>query len=118
MQLHFRLHLHLFSYPALIAGIMVSLLVVVLLLMVGVLGVVVMMRRMRKMKEIGQSHSKAEFSPHKDDVNAIYVYVYMYPNVQSRITPASGPYYSTSTAADAFINPASATAFFKTHMHI
>ena len=68
------------------------------------------------MKEIGQSHSKAEFSPHKEDVNAIYVYVYMYPNVQSRMTPASGPYYST--AADAFINPASATAFFKTHMHI
>ena len=42
----------------------------------------------------------------------------MYQNVQSQPTPTSGyiePDYST--AADAFINPASATASFKTHIY-
>ena len=65
MQLQFRLHLaSVLLYPPLIAGIMVSLLAVVLLLMGGVLVVVEMMRRMRKMKEISQSLSlKSRIQP-------------------------------------------------------
>ena len=60
-----------------------------------------------------QSHSKAEDNPHDGEAN-----INMYQNVQSHPNPASGqsePNYAT--AADAFINPASATASFKTHMH-
>ena len=66
------------------------------------------------MMEAGQSNSKAEDSPHEGEVN-----IKMYQNVQCQPTPTSGhnePYYST--AADVtFINPASATASFKTHMY-
>ena len=60
-----------------------------------------------------QSHSKAEENPHNGEAN-----VNTYQNVQSQPTPAAGqsdPDYAT--AADAFINPASATASFKTHMY-
>ena len=75
------------------------------------------LRARRKMKmeaAAGQSDSKPEDSPHKGDVN----YINMNQNVQSQLMPASGnnePDYAT--AADAFINPASATASFKTHMY-
>ena len=66
------------------------------------------------MMEAGQSNSKAQDSPHEGEVN-----INMYQNVQCQPTPASGhnePYYST--AADVtFINPASATASFNTHMY-
>ena len=63
--------------------------------------------------EAGQSISKAESSPHEGEVN-----IKMYQNVPCQPTSASGhnePYYST--AADTFINPASATASFKNHMY-
>ena len=102
------------SFSALIAGVVVSLLVVVVLLslMVGVLFVVLRARRKMKL-EAGQSHSKAEDNLHEGEDN-----INMYQNVPSEPTPTSGhsgPDYST--AADAFINPASATASFKTHMY-
>ena len=103
------------SFPALIAGVVVALLVVVVLLsLVGGVVAVVLWARRKKMMEAGQSHSKAEDSPHKGEVN-----INMYQNVQSQPTPASGhnePYYSTA-ANVTFINPASATASFKTHMY-
>ena len=87
--------------------------VVLLSLMGGVVAVVVVVRR-KKMMEAGQSNSKAEDSPHEGEVN-----IKMNQNVQCQPTPASGhnePYYST--AADVtFINPASATASFNTHMY-
>ena len=99
--------------PALTAGVVVALLVVVLLSLVGGVVAVVLWVRRKKMMEAGQSNFKAEDSPHEGEVN-----INMYQNVQSPLTPASGhndPYYST--AADTFINPASATASFKTHMY-
>ena len=75
---------------------------------------VVVLRAGRKMKiKAGQSHSNAEDNPHKEENN-----VKMYQNIQSQPNPASGhsePDYAT--AADAFINPASATASFKTHIY-
>ena len=60
-----------------------------------------------------QSHCKAEDKASEGDVS-----INMYQNVQSRATPASGssePNYDI--AADIFVNPASATASFKTHMY-
>ena len=101
------------SFPALIAGVVVALLVVVLSLVGGVMAVVLWVRR-KKMMEAGQSNSKAEDSPHEGEVNAN-----MYQNVQSQPTPASGhnePYYSTAPDVT-FINPASATASFSAHMY-
>ena len=103
------------SFPALIAGVVVVLLVaVVLLSLVGGVVAVVLRARRKKITEAGQSNSKAEDSPHEGEVN-----INMYQNVQCQPTPASGhnePYYST--AADVtFINPASATASFNTHMY-
>ena len=102
------------SIPALIAGVVVSLLVVVVLLslMGGVVAVVLRARRKMTMKA-SQSHSKAEDNPHDGEAH-----INMYQNMQSQPTPASGhsePDYAT--AADAFINPASATASFKAHMY-
>ena len=99
-------------FPALIAGVVVSLLVVVVLfsLMGGVVAVVLSARRKMMMKA-SQSHSKAEDNPHDANIN-------MYQNVESERTPAAGhsePDYLT--AADAFINPASATASSRTHMY-
>ena len=58
------------------------------------------------------SHCKAEDKASEGDVS-----INMYQNVQSQATPASGssePNYAI--AADNFVNPASATASFKTHM--
>ena len=109
--------MHLSSFPALTAGVVVALLLVVLLLLVGgVVTVVVIVKRKRKW-EASQSHSKAlEASMHegkgtKDDIN-------MYQNVQHN--PASAPkcnepYYSTP--ADNFVNPASATAYFNANLY-
>ena len=118
-QLQFILKVHtstitLSSFPALIAGVVVALLVVVvLLLLVGGVVTVVLWVRRKKMMEAGQSNSKAEDSPHEGEVK-----INMYQNVNNQPTAASGhnePYYST--AVDTFINPASATASFKTHMY-
>ena len=60
-----------------------------------------------------QSHCKAEDKVREGDVG-----INMYQNVQSQANPASGssePNYDI--AADIFVNPASATASFKTHMY-
>ena len=60
-----------------------------------------------------QSHCKAEDKASEGDVS-----INMYQNVQSQATPASGssgPNYAIG--ADIFVNPASATASFKTHMY-
>ena len=97
------------SFPALIVGMVVSILVVVILLSLvgGVVAVVVVAKRKREMESGQQSHCKVE------DVRNN-----MYPNVQSLATPASGssgPNYAIT--ADNFVNPASATASFKTHMY-
>ena len=118
-QLQFILQVHkstvtLSSFPALTAGVVVALLVAVVLLSLvgGVVAVVLWVRR-KKMMEAGQSNSKAEDSPHEGEVN-----INTYQNVKNQPIPASGhnePYYST--AADTFINPASATASFKAHMY-
>ena len=94
----------------------VALLVVVVLLSLvgGVVAVVLWVRR-KKMMEAGQSNSKAENSPHEGEVN-----MNMYQNVKNQPTPASGhnePYYSTAVDMYTFINPASATASFNTHMY-
>ena len=102
-----------FSFPALITGVVVTFLVVVALLsLVGGMVVVVLRARRKKMMDAGQYHSKPEDNPHKREDNKI-----MYQNVQNEQTPVLGhnePDYAT--AADAFINPASATASLKTHM--
>ena len=93
---------------------MVTLLVVVLLLTVvgGVVAVVtVRVMKMKKIKESAQPHSKSEDNPNGEVHN-------LYKNVQSQPIPTSGhsePDYAS--AADAFINPASATVSFKTHMY-
>ena len=81
--------------------------------MIGMVAVVVVVVKKRKMKKPGQSHSQAYLQDtiqdeegHKDNIN-------MYQNVQMKPTPTSGntePYYSTP--ADNFANPASATASF------
>ena len=111
--MHYTATIAIVFFPALAAGVVVTILVaVVLLSLVGGV-VVVVLRARRKMKiKAGQSHSKAEDNPHKGDNSK------MYQNVQSQPTPTSGyiePDYST--AADAFVNPASATASFKTHIY-
>ena len=103
------------SFPALIVGMVVSILVVVVLLSLvgGVVAVVVRARRKREMESGQQSHSKAEDKASDGDVS-----INMYQNVQSQATPASGntgPNYAI--ADDIFVNPASATASFKTHMY-
>ena len=106
--------LHLSSFPALIAGVVVTLLVVVLLSLVGGVVAVVVKVRKRKIKETGQSHSKAYLvgSVHdKDNIN-------MYQNVQSQPNPAPGhsdPYYSTP--AYNFAKPSSTTASFGACMY-
>ena len=90
--------------------------VVALLSLMGGVVAVVLWARKKKMMETGQSHSKAENishdKPHDREVNNN-----MFQNVQRQLAPSSG-YSETdyATAADAFINPASATASFKTHM--
>ena len=89
--------------------------VVVLLLSLvgGVVAVVVVARRKREMESGQQSHCKAEDKASEGDVS-----INMYQNVQSQATPASGssePNYDI--ADDIFVNPASATASFKTHMY-
>ena len=117
-QIQFRFILYtstitLSSLPALIAGVVVALLVVVVLSLMGGVVTVALWARRKKIMEAGQSHSKAEDSPHEGEVT-----IKMYQNVQCQPTPASGhnePYYST--AADTFINPASATVSFKNHMY-
>ena len=77
------------------------------------MAVVVVARRKREMESGQLSHCKAE-----DKASEGGVRINMYQNVQSQATPASGssePNYDI--AADAFVNPASATASFKTHMY-
>ena len=103
------------SFPALIVGMVVSILVVVVLLSLvgGVVAVVVVARRKREMESGQQSHCKAEDKAREGDVR-----INMYQKGQSQATPASGssePNYDI--AADTFVNPASATASFKTHMY-
>ena len=103
------------SFPALIVGMVVSILVVVLLLSLvgGVVAVVVRTRRKRGLESGQQCHCKAE-----DKASEGAVGINMYQNVQSQATPpsgSSGPNYDI--AANIFVNPASATASFKTHMY-
>ena len=103
------------SFPALIVGMVVSILVVVVLLSLvgGVVAVVVRARRKREMESGQQSPCKAEDKASEGDVN-----INMYQNVQSQATPASGSSEpNCAIAADIFVNPASATASFKTHMY-
>ena len=103
------------SFPALIVGMVVSILVVVALLSLvgGVVAVVVRARRKREMESGQQSPCKAEDKASEGDVS-----INMYQNVQSEATPASGSSETTyAIAADIFVNPASATASFKTHMY-
>ena len=60
-----------------------------------------------------QSHCKTEDKATEGDVS-----INMYQNVQSQATPASGSSEPNwAIAADIFVNPASATASFKTHMY-
>ena len=104
-------------FPVLIAGVLISILMVVALLsLMGGVVAVVLWAKKKKVMETGQSHSKAENishdKPHDREVNNN-----MYQNVQRQPAPSSGhsePDYTT--AAGAFINPASATASFKTHI--
>ena len=86
--------------------------------MIGMVAVVVVVVKKRKMKKPGQSHSQAYLQDtiqdeegHKDNIN-------MYQNVQMKPTPTLGntePYYSTP--ADNFVNPASATASFSANTY-
>ena len=103
------------SCPALIVGMVVSILVVVALLSLvgGVVAVVVRARRKRELESGQQSHAKAEYKASEGDVS-----INMYQNAQIQANPTSGssvPNYAI--AADIFVNPASATASFKTHMY-
>ena len=111
--MHYTYTITIVFFPALAAGVVVTLLVeVVLLSLMGGVVVVVLRARRKITMKAGQSHSKAEDNPHKEDNSK------MYQNVQSQSTPTSGyiePDYFTT--ADAFINPASATASFKTHVY-
>ena len=60
-----------------------------------------------------QSHCKAQDKASEGDVS-----INMYQNVQSQATPVSGSSEPNhAIAADIFVNPASATASFKTHMY-
>ena len=119
-QVHSKLHNYtsavtLSFFPALIAGVVVALLVVVVLSLMGGVVTVVLWVRRKKMMEARQSNSKAENSQHEGEVN-----INMYQDVKNQPTPASGhnePYYSTAADTYTFINPASATASFKTHMY-
>ena len=92
----------------------VALLVVVVLLSLigGVLAVVLWVKR-KMMREAGQSfHAKAEDNQHKEEINND-----SYQNVQSQTTLSPGDELDHAITADAFVNPASATASFKTHMY-
>ena len=63
--------------------------------------------------EGGQSsHAKAEDNQHEEEINNN-----KYQNVQSQPTLAPGHETDHAITADAFVNPASATASFKTHMY-
>ena len=103
----YKLHIPVISFlvPALIAGVVVSLLVVLLLLSLvgGVLAVVVKARRKMKAKET--VHDSGE----------------TYENVQSQHTPLSRhneSAYDYATTSDIFINPASATASFSANYNV
>ena len=77
------------------------------------MAVVVRARRKREIESGQQSHCKAEDKASEGDVC-----VNMYQNVQNQATLASGssgPNYAI--AADVFVNPASATTSFTTHMY-
>ena len=64
------------------------------------------------MREAGQSsHAKAEDNQNEEEINNN-----TYQNVQSQPTSSPGDEVDYTTTADAFVNPASATASFKTHM--
>ena len=77
------------------------------------MAVVVVARRKREMESGQQSHCKAEDKASEGDVS-----INMYQNVQSQATPASGSSETNfAIAADIFVNPASATASFQTHMY-
>ena len=77
------------------------------------MAVVVRARRKREMESSQQSHCKAEDKASEGDVR-----INMYQNAQSQATPASGSSEPNwAIAADIFVNPASATASFKTHMY-
>ena len=63
--------------------------------------------------EAGQSsHAKTEDSQHEEKINNN-----IYKNVQSQPTLAPGDELDHTITADAFVNPASATASFKTQMY-
>ena len=65
------------------------------------------------MREHGQSfHAKTEDNQHKEEINNN-----SYQNVQSQPTLSPGDEFDHAITADAFVNPASATASFKTHMY-
>ena len=65
------------------------------------------------MREPGQSfHAKTEDNQHDEAINNN-----SYQNVQSQPTLAPGHELDHAITADAFVNPASATASFKTHMY-
>ena len=109
---------HLCSSPALIAGVVVSLLVVLILLSLvgGVLAVVVKARRKKTAKVTVQSLSKErlpETEDIKDNVDTCQ-------NVQSQPTQRSShnkDVHSYATASSIFINPASATASFSANVY-
>ena len=106
--IHLLQHLHFF--PDLIAGVVASILVVGVLLSLAGGVVAVVLRARRKMTiEASQSQSKDEDKSHEEVDNTK-----LYQNVLNQPTPISGcsePNYAT--AADVFVNPASATASFK-----
>ena len=65
------------------------------------------------MREAGQSsHAKAEVNQNAEEINNN-----KYQNVQSQPNLALGHEPDYITTVDAFVNPASATASFKTHMY-
>ena len=103
------------SFPGLIVGMVVSILVVVLILSLvgGAVAVVVRVRRKREVESGQQSHCKAEDKASEGDFS-----INMYQNVQNQATPVPGSSEPNhAIAADIFVNPASATASFKTHMY-
>ena len=105
---------HLTFLQALAAGVVVALLVVVVLLslMGGVVAVVLWVRR-KMIKDAGQSsHAKAEDNQSEEEFNNN-----TYQNIQSQPTLVPGHEPDYTTTADVFVNPASATASFKTHMY-
>ena len=65
------------------------------------------------MMEAGQSsHAKTEDNQHEEEINNN-----SYQNVQSQPTLAPEHELDHAITADAFVNPASVTASFKTHMY-